>query len=252
MLRLLAVDRRIVLILTGVIACADAPQGKAQSFDAGVEATTDEVRRGLSWSEGRVSASADVHAGFAGLDVGLRLALLRGSDRHANADLVADLTLGKDWNAGLVTVRTEVVGHIFAGADSAMNYGEVGVGARYGIGPLQLGAMAWYAPKQDAIGGDNLHLRATAEAGLPGLPVAVFAAVGHTTGDSRDSFSARLRPAGDYTDWKIGAEFTRYPLTLGVDYVGTDIDTANMISISPFADLQHASDRVVARLRLSF
>lgn len=121
----------------------------------------------------------------------------------------------------------------------------------HGIGPLQLGAMAWYTPKQDAIGGDNLHGRATADAWLPGLPVAVFAAVGHTTGDSRDSRSARLRPAGDYTDWKIGAQFTQFPVTVGVEYVGNDIDTANTISISPFADLQHVNDRVVATLRLS-
>ncbi len=196
-LRLSGVDRRIVLILTGVIASADAPQGKAQSADVGVEATTDEVRRGLSCSEGKVSASADARAGFAGLDASLRLALLRGADRHANADLVVDVMLGKDRNSGLVTVRIEVVGHVFANGDSAMNYGELLLGARYAIGPLQLGTMAWYAPKQDTIGGDNLHLSATAAAVLPGLPVAVFAAVGHTTGDSIDSRSARLRSAGN-------------------------------------------------------
>ena len=240
------------LLLGGLIALGAAPRAGAQSLEAGAELATDEVRRGLSWSDGKVSASADARAGLAGLDASLRLALLRESNRHANADLVADITLGKDWNAGLVTLRTEAVGHVFANAGSAMNYGELGLGARYGIGPLQLGAMAWYAPKQDAIGGDNLHVRASADAGLPGLPVAVFAAVGHTTGDSRDFRSARLRPGGDYTDWKVGAEFTRYPFTMGVEYVGTDIDTANIISISPFADLQHASDRVVARLRLSF
>lgn len=239
------------VVLFGVMAFGLAPGALAQTVDVGVEATTDEVRRGLSWSDGEISASADARAGFAGLDASVRMAMLRKSDRHANADLVADLTLGKDWDAGAFTIRTEAVGHVFGNADASMDYGEIGVGGRYSIGPLQIGAMAWYAPAQDNIGGDNLHLRATADAGLPGFPVSVFAAVGRTTGDTRDARSARLRPAGDYTDWKIGAEYNQFPFAIGVDYIGTDIDTG-AISVSPFADLRHAGDRVVGRVRFSF
>ncbi|MDP3551551.1 MAG: TorF family putative porin [Novosphingobium sp.] len=246
------IHRSLGAALIGAIAVSLAPQVQAQSVDAGVEATTDEVRRGLSWSDGEVSGSADARVGFGGLDASLRLAMLRKSDRHANADAVADLALGKDWEAGAFTLRTEAIGHVFTNADSNMNYGELGLGARYSIGPLQVGGMAWYAPKQDNIGGDNLHLRATADAGLPGFPVSVFAALGYTTGDTQDSRSARLRPAGDYTDWKVGAEFNQFPFTFGVDYVGTDIDVAQTVSISPFADLKHAGDRVLARVRMSF
>lgn len=240
------------LALAGAVAIFIAPSSQAQSVDAGVEATTDEVRRGLSWSDGEVSASADARVGFGGLDASVRVAALRKSDRHANADVVGDLAIGKDWEAGAFTLRTEAIGHVFGNADSNMNYGELGLGARYSIGPLQFGTMAWYAPKQDNIGGDNLHLRATVDAGLPAFPVTVFGAVGYTTGDTRDARSARLRPAGDYADWKIGAEYTQFPLTIGVDYVGTDIDTSNAVSVSPFADIKHAGDRVLARVRLSF
>lgn len=246
------IHRGLGLIFIGATAFGLAPQAQAQSVDAGVEATTDEVRRGLSWSDGEVSGSADARVGFGGFDASVRLAMLRKSDRHANADVVADLALGKDWDAGAFTLRTEAIGHVFSNADSNMNYGELGLGARYSIGPLQVGGMAWYAPKQDNIGGDNLHLRATADAGLPAFPVTVFGAVGYTTGDTRDARSARLRPAGDYTDWKIGAEYNQFPFTLGVEYVGTDIDTDNTVSVSPFADLKHAGDRVLARVRMSF
>ncbi len=241
---------RLVLI-AAVLACVPGAVF-AQSVDGGVEAATDEVRRGLSWGGGDVSASADARVGLAGLDASVRVAMLRGSARHAGADVVADFVLGKDWDSGPFTIRTEALGHVFGGARQSMNYAEVGLGARYSIGPLQFGAGAWYAPKQASIGGDNLHLRATADAGLPGFPISVFGAIGHTTGDTRDSRSARLRPVGDYTDWKIGAEFNRFPFTLGVDYVGTSIDTANAVSISPFADLRNAGDRVVGRVRLSF
>lgn len=223
----------------------------AQSIDAGMEVTTDEVRRGLSWSDGEVSASADASAGFAGVDAAVRFTALRKSDRHANADVVADLVIGKDWDVSGFTLRTEAIGHVFGGADSNMNYAEVRLGGSYTIGPLQVGAGAFYAPSQDAIGGDNLYLRATALAGIPAFPVTVAASVGRTTGDTKEARSARLRPAGDYTDWKVGLEYNQFPFTVGVDYLGTDIDTSRVVT-SPFADLKHVGDRVVGRVRLSF
>lgn len=223
----------------------------AQSVDAGVEATTDEVRRGLSWSDGEISASADAAVGIAGLDAAVRFSALRQSDRHANAEVVADIALGKEWNMSGFTLRAEGIGHVFGGADSRMHYGELGLGARYTLGPVQVGAGAFYAPNQSAIGGDNLYLRATALAGIPAFPVSVSGSIGHTTGDSKDARSARLRPAGDYTDWKVGLEYNQFPFTVGLDYLGTDIDTDRVVT-SPFADISHAGDRVVGRVRLSF
>lgn len=239
------------LASAALLASAGATGAHAQSIDVGVEATTDEVRRGLSWSDGEISASADAYVGFAGLDASLRFSALRESDRHANADVVADIALGKDWDMSGFTLRTEAVGHVFGGADANMNYAELGLGARYTLGPLQVGAGAYYAPSQSAIGGDNLYLRATALAGIPAFPVSVAASIGHTTGDTRDARSARLRPAGDYTDWKVGLEYNQFPFTVGIDYLGTDIDTAQAAS-SPFADISHAGDRVVGRVRFSF
>lgn len=244
----LTVKRGFAVLAAG----AFTPAAHAQSFDFGVEATTDEVRRGLSWSDGEISASTEVYAGIAGLDASLRIAALRKSDRHANADVVADLGIGKDWSVSGFTLRTEAIGHVFGGADTRMNYGELGLGARYSIGPLQVGANAFYAPSQDAIGGDNLYLRANALAGIPAFPVSVSASVGYTTGDADNPLrAARLRPAGDYTDWKLGLEYNQFPFTVGLDYVGTDIDTSQ-VTVSPFADLRHAGDRVVGRVRLSF
>lgn len=242
---------RLKIASTLMVALGMASAAHAQSVEFGVEAATDEVRRGLSWSDGEISASSDVMVGFAGLDASARVAMLRRSDRHADAEAVLDLALGKDWDAGALIIRTEGVGHVFAGANGGMDYAELGLGARYSIGPLQLGASAHYAPKQDAIGGDNLYLRATALAGIPAFPVSVRASVGHTTGDTRDARSARLRPLGDYTDWKLGVEYNQWPITIGLDYIGTDVDTSG-VTVSPFADLRHAGDKVVGRVRLSF
>jgi hypothetical protein len=235
---------------------AFTPATHAQTFDFGVEATTDEVRRGLSWSGGGVSASTDAYASIAGLDASVRISALRKSDRHADADVVADFGLGKDWSVSGFTLRTEAVGHVFGGADTGMDYAELGLGVRYSIGPLQVGANALYAPGQQAIGGDNLYVRASALAGIPAFPVSVSASIGYTTGDADNpQRAARLRPAGDYTDWKLGLEYNRFPFTVGLDYVGTDIDTSRITAsppASPFADLRNAGDRLVGRVRLSF
>lgn len=247
---MIGVNARIGLAL--LAAGAFVPAAQAQSVDFGVEATTDEVRRGLSWSDGEISASSDAYVGFAGLDASVRVAALRKSDRHANADVVADLALGKDWDAGAFTLRTEAIGHVFGGADTGMNYAELGLGARYSIGPLQVGANAYYAPGQEAIGGDNLHLRASALAGIPAFPLSVSASIGYTSGDADNAVrAARFRPVGNYSDWKVGLEYNQYPFTVGLDYVGTDIDTSRVVA-SPFADVRHAGDKVVGRVRLSF
>lgn len=242
------------ILVATTFACAGAiPAVQAQSVDFSVEAASDEVRRGLSWSDGEVSASSDVVVGLGGFDASARVAMLRRSDRHANAEAVADLVLGRDWHAGALVVRTEAISHLFAGADRGMDYYELGLGARYSIGPLEVGASGYYAPGQDAIGGDNLHLRAHALAGIPAFPVSLAASLGHSTGgSSRDPLrSARLRPLGSYTDWKLGVEYNRWPISVGLDYAGNDIATS-AASASPFADLRHAGDRVVGRVRLSF
>lgn len=243
-------------MLVASASLAASGPARAQSFDAGAEAASNEVRAGISWSGGKASASADARVDLGVADVSLRMAALRGAVRHGGADLVADIALGRDWSLGAVTLRTEAIGHVFGGAAQGMDYGELGLGARYGIGPLRIAATAWYAPSQSTIGGDNLHLRAAADAGLPGLPITLLASVGYTTGSGNAPRAARLRaarlrPAGDYADWKLGAEYSRYPLTFGLDYTGTDIDTGVPV-ISPFAQPQDGADRIVARVRFSF
>lgn len=243
-------------VLAGAMLVASASPAAAgaawaQSFDAGAEAASNEVRAGISWSGGSASASVDARLDIGIADVSLRTVALRGGVRHGGADAVVDIALGRDWSLGAVTVRTEAIGHVFGGAGLGMDYGELALGARYGIGPLRVSATAWYAPSQSTIGGDNLHLRVAADAGLPGLPITLLASAGYTTGSGNAPRAARLRPLGDYADWKLGAEYSRYPLTFGLDYTGTDI-AAGRPTLSPFADPAGGADRVVARVRLSF
>ncbi|KTT97710.1 hypothetical protein NS355_10955 [Sphingomonas yabuuchiae] len=218
----------------------------------GVEVNSDENRRGLSWSGGRVSPSADIFSTSGPFEASGRIVALRESARHGGAEVVGDLTLGASTLLGPVTVRGRVTGHLFGGAGFNADYVELGGSAAYTLGPVQVDAGADYAPSQSAIGGDNLYLHAGAQAGIPGTPWTVLAGLGHSSGKTDDPFrAARLRPGGDYSDWRVGVQHITGPVTLGLDYVGTDV-SERAASAFPLADARHSGDRIVGRVRFGF
>lgn len=233
------------------IMLATVPAFAQVSTGAGLEATTDENRRGISWSEGRVSVSGDATLSGYGLDATARVAALRDSPRHGGADAVADLSLGSGWDVGAVRLRVQGSAHLFSGTRGGMDYGELGGSASYTYGPLYLTGGAIWAPPQRAIGGSNLFVYASASAGVPGTPLTIVADLGHSSGNLDDATRAqRLRPGGDYANWRLGLEHRLGPLTLGVDYVGTDVSRAD--AFGPFADAGHAGDRLLGRVRVDF
>ncbi|SOB87733.1 protein of unknown function (Gcw_chp) [Sphingomonas guangdongensis] len=215
------------------------------------EVASDESRRGISWSEGRVAPAASIRLDRGALALGARVAATRDSARHAGAEAVVDVEGGYIADVGPLQLEARAIGHFFAGSAIGADYGEVAVGAGYLLGPARVTARATYAPDQHAIGGDNLYLNAGASLGIPATPFTVSAAVGRTTGSTDDPFrAARLRPAGDYTDWRVGVEHITGPLLIGVDYVGTDIDQRG--PGLPLADLRHSGDRLVGRVAFRF
>ena len=236
--------------LSGVAAWPAAAQ---VSPHAGVEIATDERRRGISWSDGQAAPAAwgrlDLPAGF---DVGVRALATRGDPRHGGADAVVEPTLGYSRDAGPIRLDLFATGHLFTGGAGALDYVEGGAGASYSLGPAQVAAEARYAPAQTAIGGDNLYLTLRGRVGIPTTPVTLTAAVGRSSGTVDDPVrAARLRPAGRYADWSLGAQYVAEPLTFTLEYTGTDIDDA-AVAASPFAALRHAGDRLAARAAISF
>jgi hypothetical protein len=209
--------------------------------------SSDDRRRGLSWSEGR--AAARLSAGLS-VDPAFRLdasaATLRDSARHGGADAGIDVSAGWRGTGGAVRFDATLISHFFAGAQGRQDYVEAQAGARTLIGPADLDLSASYAPAQDAIGGDNLHLAARAAVALIGTPFTVSAGVGHSSGDVRDPLrAARLRPGGAYVDWRIGADYVRDRLSFGLSYVGTDIAAADCRA-------RHCGDRLLGRVGLRF
>jgi len=238
-------------MLLPVTALASLSSAAAQDISGGVELATDENRRGLSWSGGRAAASADAQVSVGIVDASVRVASTRNASRHAEADAVADLELGATTDAGPFRLRGHVTAQLFAGARERMDYIELGARGSYSLGPLQLGIGAVYAPDQRAIGGDNLYLFTAANAGIPRTPLSLSAALGHSSGSTDDPVrAARLRPLGNYTDWRLEVEYNQFPFTIGLDYIGTDF--TRRASASPFADPGNSGDRVVGRVRLAF
>ena len=190
----------------------------------GVEVNSDENRRGLSWSGGRVSPSADIFATSGPFEASGRIVALRESARHGGAGVVGDLSLGTSTMLGPVTVRGRVTGHLFGGAGFNADYVELGGSAAYTLGPVQVDAGADYAPSQSAIGGDNFYLHAGAQAGIPGTPWTVLAGIGKSYGKKEDTLRAeRIRHGGDYREWRVGVQKIKGKVKLGLDYVGNEV-----------------------------
>lgn len=223
-----------LIVPAGGVSAQASPSG-------GLEIASQEVRRGLSWSDRRASVSADATLPFDDVDLSARVTVLRGSARHRGSDAVADLGAAWTTRAGGLALTARTAAHLFAGGSGPRHYADVGGVAAYAYGPLQVDAGVTWAPSQRAIGGSNLYLSAGASAGVPGTPFTVSAAAGHSSGGN-GLRADRLRPGGNYADWRLGVDRVSGRLTLGLDYTGTDLPRG----------VADGRDRLVARARLSF
>ncbi|KFL47765.1 hypothetical protein IL54_3192 [Sphingobium sp. ba1] len=214
-----------------------------RGLSATIEAASDERRRGLSWSEGdpvlRSTLSVPVTSG---LSLDGAATILWGSARHGGADAAIDI--GPSWSQQIGGWRLTAQGryHLFPGA-SDQGYGEVGAQAGFLIGPASVDIAAHYAPRQSAIGGDNLYVSAAAAVAVPGTPFTLSGHVGRSSGKVRDPLAAaRLRPDGNYWDHGVALDWYRGQWFAGIRYAGSSID-------GPVRS--HAGDRLIARVGFS-
>jgi uncharacterized protein (TIGR02001 family) len=219
------------LLLAGHAVPAAAQYAAGPNFT--LEAASDERRRGLSWSDGDPVLRGSVSVPVAeGLSLDGAATTLRGSDRHGGADAVLDLgaTYAKQLGGWRLTAEGRY--HLFPGASRANNgnwgYGEVGAIAGFALGPASIDLGARYAPRQSAIGGDNLYLSAGAALAIPGTPFTLSGHVGRSSGDVHDSAkAARLRPDGGYWDHGVALDWYQGRWSAGLRYADTDIDAPN-------------------------
>lgn len=239
------------LLAAGIALAAVLPSAAAQQVDASLEIASDLRERGLSDSDGKAIAAAAIGVQVDRLRADVRVATLRGSPRHGGADAGVTAELSYRIEQGGWTFDFGGAGRFFAGAAGKTDYGELFAAAAYLLGPVELGASAFYAPDQAAIGGDNLYLRARGRADLPGTPWSLTGHVGRSSGSVDDpARAARLRPGGSYTDWALGLEWTRGKFGAGLTYSDTDIERARVTS--PFGDPANSGARLTASARLLF
>lgn len=239
-------------LAAAAFAVAVSPAAAQQvDVDASVEIASDLRERGLSDSGGKATLAAAIGVEAGGLRADLRVATLRDSARHGGADTGATAELSYRLRQGGLTLDFGGAGRLFGGAAGKADYGELFASAAFLIGPVELGAGAFYAPDQASIGGDNLYLRARGRADLPGTPWSLTGHVGHSSGSVDDPVrAARLRPDGSYTDWSLGLEWTRGKFGAGLTYSDTDIQRARVTS--PFGDAANSGARLTASARLLF
>lgn len=244
---------RFASLLAGAVALAGVAQEvQAQSFggpDLSVGVTSDDRRRGLSWSGGKAALDAALYVPLGdAVTLGAKAATLRGSRRHGGADAGIDLSAGYRTDSGPWQLSAGVVGHIFPG-EGRLDYAEIEADAGYLIGPAQLGLHASYAPPQGAIGGDNLYLGAGADVAVPGTPFTLIGGLGRSSGSVDNAVRAmRLRPGGAYWDYRLGVEHVRGPLAAGLRYTDTSIGAVP--AGAPYVDRHHGA-RVTGYLRLT-
>ena len=229
-------------MLTGHAVPAAAQYASGPTFT--LEAASDERRRGLSWSDGdpviRATASVPVANG---LSLDGAATSLWGSDRHGGADAVLDLGATYVRQLGGFRLTGEARYHLFPGA-SGQGYGEAGAIAGFTIGPASIDIAARYAPRQSAIGGDNLYVSAGSAMAIPGTPFTLSGHVGRSSGDIRDPLrAARLRPDGGYWDHGVALDWYQGRWSAGLRYADTDIDAP---------DRAHAGARLISRVGVTF
>lgn len=234
------------LITLGLLDLTQAAAAETVTIDA----VSDERRRGLSWSGSRASTTAAVTLDPAAnirLDGGMTA--LRGARRHGGADAVVDLGASLRHRTGAFRLDLGALAHVFAGGAGRLNYAEAQAGAGTTLGPFDVDFSATYAPPQAAIGGDALYLAAGARVAILGSPFSLAGGIGHSSGHARrgdPAHAARLRPAGDYADWRLGIEHRRGPLALSLAYVGNTISKS---SADRFTD-RGRNDALVAKVAL--
>lgn len=179
---------------------------------------------------------------------------LAGWGTFGGANLELDGILGFKRSFGGATIDGGVTWYTYPGGFAESDVVEFFGKLSGTAGPASLTAGVFYAPRQTSVSRfyltgaqagagtvtspkrfDNLYLAGDAAVGVPNTPVTVKAHIGWSKGnDGLGPNGTSLAPTGEYFDYLVGADIVLHKnLTLGVAYVGTDIDDAKSAYLAP-------------------
>ena len=222
------------LPLSAAIACALAMcsgQAAAQSptdppgditVSGGIALVSDYRFRGISRSDKRPALQGSVTVDHVSGVYGRVWASTIHDDVANDAPVEIDLSAGYSRTFGGTTIDAGVLYYYFPDSGGiASDFFEPYASLAYTLGPARGKLSAAYAPRQKALSvgqgrEENLYGAADLSADVPGTPVSFSAHVGHSRGRSY------LSIGDDYTDWSLGASYTRSGLTFGLAYVDSD------------------------------
>lgn len=250
--------------LGGVPAAAqDGDRAPVIAVDGSIGVVSDYRFRGVSQSDGDVSALGGVTARHGGAYLGVWAARVAGFGRAGGAEMALDLRGGVELPLGNGVVDVGATWYLHPGGTATADFIEPFVRLRGTLGPVfLLGGVAW-APPQRALGnwagtaesragdrGDNLYLWGDGAVAVIGTPVTVRLHVGRSWGsDGVGPNGYALAPTGGYWDWRVGADYVVGPVTLGLDYVDTDIGDA---VLPGFRGRDLAGGRLLASVTIPF
>lgn len=209
-----------------------------------LELASDERRRGLSWSDGEPVVRANVSVPVnQEISIDATAVSLWGSRRHGGADAAVDVQASYGRQLGGWRLSADATYTLFPGA-SDQGYAKIGATAGFLIGPANIDLFTRYAPRQSAIGGDNLYMGTALAIGLPGTPFTLSGHIGHSSGAVRDPVRAgRLRPDGRYWDHGLALDYRRGRWLAGLRYANSSIDRDAS---------DHAGATVIGRVSVTF
>ena len=141
----------------------------------------------------------------------------------AGSDAENDFIVGYKKTFGSTTIDGGVLYYYYPDGCCGIptDFAEPYVKVTQAFGPVSATGTVAYAPKQKALSvgsgkEDNLYLAGDLAYAIPKTPVSLTGHFGHSFGPSY------LTIGDEYTDWSVGATFTKGPLVAGVQYVDTN------------------------------
>jgi uncharacterized protein (TIGR02001 family) len=135
--------------------------------------------------------------------------------RFADTNVELDLTAGWNHAAGGAELSVGVIAYLYPGGNGG-SYTEIFGSIGTTLGPVEIKGGSAYAPPQKNIGSDNFYVYGSLSSGIPGTPVTISAQVGHENG-------SLAGPSGEKWDWSLGAQYVLGKVSLGLNYVDTNI-----------------------------
>lgn len=213
--------------------------------------------RGISQSDQQLAVQGGLTVTHeSGIYIGTWGSNLAGWGTFGGANMELDLIAGYKVPVGGGALDVGATWYMYPGGFDNTDFIEPYAKLSGTMGPVGLLAGVAYAPKQEALGAwyfngtsaangvyddpgdknDNLYVWGDFTAGVPDTGLTAKAHIGYSNGNKGlGPFATSVAPTGEYWDWMLGADYAiaGTPLTVGVAYTDTDIDSAEAAYLRP-------------------